>query len=61
MLIIFNFLRKINSIAMDEVLEFDSSILFTLIMFLSEFIAGFFIYIYEVIFYQKRKIILLWE
>ena len=55
MLIIFNFLRKIDSIVMDKVLEFDSSILFTLIMFLGEFIAGFILYTYEISFLSKKK------
>ena len=55
MLIIFNFLRKIDSIVMDKVLEFDSSILFTLIMFLGEFITGFILYTYEIRFLSKKK------
>ena len=48
MLIIFNFARKIDSIIMDQLLKFDSSLLLTLIMFLSEFITGCILFVYAI-------------
>ena len=55
MLIIFNFFRKIDTIIISRVLEFESSLIMALLMFIGEFIAGFIIYLYESSFLPKRK------
>ena len=46
MIIIFTFFRKADTIIMSKSLEFDGSLLLTLIMFLSEFITGLFFYLF---------------
>ena len=55
MLIFFNFLRKIDSIIMAQGLKFDSSLLFILLMFLSESIAGFILYTKENNFLSEKQ------
>ena len=47
MLIIFNFLRNIDSIIIDQVVGLKSSLFLTFIMFLGEFLAGITIYSYQ--------------
>ena len=55
MLIIFNFLRKIDSIIMDKIIGLSGTLLLTFLMFLGEFIAGLSIFIYQISFFPKRK------
>ena len=57
MSIIFFYLRKIESIAMDKMTGFNGSLLLTLIMFFAEIISGFSFYMYEknAIFNRKRS------
>ena len=54
-LIINSTLRQILSILMDEVIEFDESLLFEYIMFLSEFVSGLVLYIYHKILLRNKK------
>ena len=55
-LILFNCLRKTDTIIMEKLLHFNgSNSLWTLLMFLGEFVAGLIIYIYQKTFYQKIK------
>ena len=56
MFIIFNFLRKINTILMDKIIGFNGSLLLTLFMFLSEFLFGLIFYIYHLRFLKKFDI-----
>ena len=57
LLFIFSFSRQIVSIYMDERLNFEDSLLLTLIMFLSEFLSGLILYIYHTLFlYRKQKV-----
>ena len=46
--IVFIFLRQVTSIAMDKLIDFKSSIIFTFTMFLSEFIFGLIFYFYHI-------------
>ena len=55
MLIIFNFFRKIDTIIISKILEFESSLIMALLMFIGEFIAGLTIFLYELSFLPKRK------
>ena len=53
MLIIFNFLRNIDSIIIDQVVGLKSSLFLTFIMFLGEFLAGITIYSYQMKFLRE--------
>ena len=55
MLIIFNFLRKVDLIVLDKVFDFNSSIIFVIFMFLGEFFAGLIISIYQASFFTRKK------
>ena len=55
MLTIFNFLRNIDTIVMISLTGLNSSLLLTILMFLGEFVAGFFIFIYQIRFLQRHK------
>ena len=55
MLAINSTLRQILSIVMNEIIEFDESLLLEFIMFLSEFITGLILYIYHKIILRKKK------
>ena len=54
MIIIFTFFRKVDSIIMYKFINFNSSLLLTLIMFLAEFITGLFLFFYIKGFVFKR-------
>ena len=54
-LIIWNLLRKIEKTVVSSVLNFDKSIIFTLLMFLGELIMGFAIYSYQLNFLRKNN------
>ena len=53
MLIIFNFLRNIDSIIIDQVVGLKSSLFLTFLMFLGEFLAGITIYSYQMKFLRE--------
>ena len=53
MLIISSTLCRILSIFLDEIIEFDESLLIEIIMFLSEFLTGLTVYIYHKILLKK--------
>ena len=55
MLIIFNSLRRVDSLIISKVLKFKTSLIMTPIMFGGEFFAGLIIYLYELSFLPKRK------
>jgi len=55
MLIIFNFLRNVDSIIIDQVVGLKSSLFPTFLMFLGEFMAGITIYFYQMRFLRKSK------
>ena len=54
-LIIWNVLRKIDKIIMNELFDFDRSALFVSLMFLGEFLFGLVIYLYQKRFLNKNK------
>ena len=54
-LIIWNVLRKIDRIIMNELFDFDRSVLFVSLMFLGEFLFGLVIYLYQKRFLNKNK------
>ena len=54
-LIIWNVLRKIDRIIMNELFDFDRSALFVSLMFLGEFLFGLVIYLYQKRFLNKNK------
>ena len=53
MLILFNFLRNVDLIALDKVFKFNTSMIFVILMFFGEFFAGLIIYIYQNNFCEK--------
>ena len=55
MLTIFNFLRNIDTIIMFKLTGLNSSLLLTTLMFFGEFIAGLFIFIYQISFFLRKK------
>ena len=55
MLIIFNLIRNIDIILLDQIFEFNSSLLFIIFMFIGEFLAGLIIYKYQISFLPKKK------
>ena len=55
MLIIFNFIRKVDLIVLDKIFEFNTSMLFIIIMFSGEFLAGLIIYKYQIGFLPSKK------
>ena len=56
MLLIWVFLRKINTILLDKFFSFSKNLLFTLLMFVSEIFAGSILYFYHKSFLNKKKI-----
>ena len=55
MLIILNFLRKVDLIVLDKVFKLKISIIFINLMFLGEFLAGLIIYKYQISYLPKKK------
>ena len=55
MLTIFNFLRKVDSIIMDQIIGLEGSLILTLVMFLGEFIFGLLVFLYQRSFFRKRN------
>lgn len=55
MLIIFTFIRNIDSIVIDQVVGLKSSLFHTFLMFFGEFLAGITIYSYQLRFLRKSK------
>jgi len=55
MLIIFNFLRKVDLIVLDKIFEFNVSMIFIIFMFFGELLAGLIIYMYQISFLPSRK------
>ena len=55
MLTIFNFLRIIDLIIMDQVIGLDASLILTFLMFLGEFIGGLLVFLYQKSFFRKQK------
>ena len=55
MLIIFNFIRKVDLIVLDKVFEFNTSMIFVILMILGEFLAGLIICIYQASFFSTKK------
>ena len=54
-LIIWNFIRKIVKLIINVILKFDISLIFTLLMFIGEFILGLIIYLYQKNFLSINK------
>ena len=57
MLTIFNFLRNIDTIVMNQIIGLNGSLFLTFLMFLGEFIAGLIIYIRQIRFLRSRRTI----
>jgi len=55
MLILFNFLRKVDLIVLDVIFEFNTSMIFIILMFFGEFLAGLIIYRYQISFSPNKK------
>ena len=55
MLIIFNFLRKVDIIILDKIFEFNTSMIFIILMFFGEFLVGLIIYRYQISFLPNKK------
>ena len=55
MLIIFNFLRKVDIIILDKIFEFNTSMIFIILMFFGEFLVGLIIYKYQISFLPNKK------
>ena len=55
MLIIFNVLRKINVVIINNKYELSYSLSFILLMFMGEFIAGLAIYLYQISFFKRKR------
>ena len=55
MLIIFNLIRNVDIILLDQIFEFNSSLIFIIFMFNGEFLAGLIIYKYQISFLPKKK------
>ena len=55
MLTIFNFLREIDTIVIEDLIELNGSLLLTFCMFFGEFIAGLIIFSYQSSFFPKQK------
>ena len=57
MLTIFNFLRKIDSIIMDQIIGLEGSLILTFLMFLGEFIFGLLVFLYQRSFFRRQKVL----
>jgi len=55
MLILFNFLRKVDLIVLDKIFEFNTSMIFIILMFFGEFLSGLIIYKYQISFSPNKK------
>ena len=55
MLTIFNFLRNIDTIVMNQIIGLNGSLFLTFLMFLGEFVAGLIIYIRQIRFLRSRR------
>ena len=54
-LLLYKELRNIESILINRLLKFDDALLFTLLMFLGEFLSGLIIYLYQTKILKKNK------
>ena len=54
-LLIWTFVRKINSIILDEYFAFSTNLLFTLIMFLAELLTGLMCFFYQQRFFKNQR------
>ena len=54
-LLLYKELRNIESILINRLLKFDDALLFTLLMFLGEFLSGLIIYLYQIKILKKNK------
>jgi hypothetical protein len=55
LLITFTFFRNVDTLLMDKINEFKGSLLLTLIMFFSEIVSGFTLYIKQILFISNSK------
>ena len=55
MFVIFNFLRKADSIIMKKYAEYHGSLLLTVLMFLADFISGLIAYLYNLKYLREKK------
>ena len=55
MFVIFNILRKIDSIIMKNHMEFHGSLLLTIIMFIADFISGLIVYLYNLKYLKEKE------
>ena len=55
MFVIFNFLRKVDSILMKNIMEFNGSLLLTSLMFIADFISGLAVYLYNLKYLKEKK------
>ena len=54
-LLLYKELRNIESILINRLLKFDDALLFTLLMFLGEFLSGLIVYLYQIKILKKNK------
>ena len=55
MFVIFNFLRKADSIIMKKYIEYHGSLFLTVIMFIADFISGLIAYLYNLKYLREKK------
>ena len=55
MFVIFNFLRKADSIIMKNYIEYHGSLILTLIMFIADFISGLLVYLYNLKYLKEKE------
>ena len=57
-LLLFHYTRKIETILIVKIINFQSSLTYTLLMFLGEFLGGLSVYLYNVYIFPKKRQIL---
>ena len=55
-LVMHYYLRKINLIVINQLYEFNDSLIFTFLMLLGEFFAGLSIYLYQIYFFKNKNV-----
>ena len=61
MFLLFTGIRKIDSIMMKELTDFNGSLFLTLIMFIADFVGGIIVYSYHLKFLKEKEAKNLWE
>ena len=54
-LVLHYYLRKVDIIIINQLFEFNDSLIFTFLMLLGEFFAGFSIHLYQIFFFKNKN------